>query len=78
MGNLVKLHKRWQLQESTVYKGKRGVQASAQKEGGLKELKKKKNEGRKMWQANMHKHTPAIITDTWHNTSKLVNITPRI
>lgn len=31
-----------------------------------------------MWQANMHKHISAIITDTWHNTSKPVNITPRI
>lgn len=31
-----------------------------------------------MWQTNMHTHTSAIITDTWHNTSQLINITPQI
>lgn len=46
-----------------------------------------KNEGKmerkrckgKIWQTNMHTHTSAIIiTDTWHNTSQPINITPQI
>lgn len=87
-GNLVNYRKRLQpfclfVTTSMMQKGKKLSFKEEQLGSQCKRMQKWREGGKKkirgkIRQTNMHTHTSAIITDTWHNTSLPINITPQI